>query len=100
MAFEIVQVVMQRVGKSRRVNLVDDANKSMKLIREVRSQYQLDVADIRAIERPPINTIREYRAWREQIKQQRKALKTPTNSRRVAVPFREPSLLPASERNW
>ncbi|MBI3740467.1 MAG: glucosyl-3-phosphoglycerate synthase [Chloroflexi bacterium] len=48
MAFEIIQVVMQRVGNSRDTNLVSDLNKSMKLIRQVRSSFQLEVADIRA----------------------------------------------------
>lgn len=72
MSFEIIQVFMQRVGKTRKVNLVDDLNKSMKLIRQARTQFQLDVTDIRAFERPAINTIKEYREWRAQIKSERR----------------------------
>ena len=61
MAFEIIQVVMRRVGAARGVELVDELNKSMKLIRYARNEFQLDVADIRARERPPMITIPEYR---------------------------------------
>lgn len=64
MAFEIVQVVMQRVGQARGVELVNELNKSMKLIRHARDEFQLDVADIRARERPPMITIPEYRDLR------------------------------------
>lgn len=65
MAFEIIQVMMQRVGRSRHTDLVSDLNKSMKLIRQARTKFQLEVAEIRARERPPMITIPEYRAWRD-----------------------------------
>jgi nucleotide-binding universal stress UspA family protein len=65
MSFEIIQVVMQRIGKARHVELVSDLNRSMKLIRQARTKFQLEVADIRPIERPPMVTLPEYRAWRE-----------------------------------
>ncbi len=64
MAFEIIQVVMLRVGAARGVELVDELNKSMKLIRYARDEFQLDVADIRACERPPMIEIPEYRKMR------------------------------------
>lgn len=64
MAFEITQVVMQRVGEARGVELISEVNKSMKLIRHEAEAFQLDVADIRARERPPMLTIPEYRALR------------------------------------
>ncbi len=64
MAFEIVQVVMQRVGASSGLELVNELNKSMKLIRHAGDEFQLDVADIRARERPPMITIPEYRRHR------------------------------------
>lgn len=60
MAFEIVQVVMQRIGQTHDLHLVDDLNKSIKLIRHNRAGFQLEVADIRARERPPMLTIPEY----------------------------------------
>lgn len=64
MAFEIVQVVMQRVSEAHNAKLLNDLAKSMKLIRYARDEFQLDVADIRARERPPMITIPEYRARR------------------------------------
>lgn len=64
MAFEITQVVLQRVGETRGVELIQEENKSMKLIRHEADAFQLDVADIRARERPPMLTIPEYRALR------------------------------------
>jgi len=64
MAFEIIQVVMLRVGAERRVELVNELNKSMKLIRHARDEFQLDVADIRSIERKPMIEIPEYRQKR------------------------------------
>jgi glucosyl-3-phosphoglycerate synthase len=61
MAFEITQVVMQRVGEKRSLELVNELQKSMKLIRYARDEFQLDVADIRARERPPMIVIPEYK---------------------------------------
>lgn len=60
MAFEIVQVVMQRIGAKHQVELVNELHKSMKLIRYARDEFQLQVAEIRAIERPPMITIPTY----------------------------------------
>lgn len=64
MSFEIIQVVLARVGRARGVELVDELNKSMKLIRYERNEFQLDVADIRARERPPMIEVPEYREIR------------------------------------
>jgi glucosyl-3-phosphoglycerate synthase len=61
MAFEITQVVMQRVGEARGIELVDQLNRSMKLIRYEDEDFDLDVADIQIRERPPMITIPEYR---------------------------------------
>jgi len=64
MAFEIIQVVMLRVGATRGDELVNELNKSMKLIRYEQNEFQLDVADIRARARPAMITIPEYRNLR------------------------------------
>lgn len=64
MAFEIIQVFMLRIGQSRGTELVDELNKSMKLIRYEQNEFELDVADIRARERPPMITVPEYRERR------------------------------------
>ena len=68
MAFEIIQVVMLRVGVKRGVELVNELNKSMKLIHYARNEFQLDVADIRALERQPMIEIPEYRRTRASAK--------------------------------
>ncbi|HZQ06077.1 MAG TPA: glucosyl-3-phosphoglycerate synthase, partial [Anaerolineae bacterium] len=64
MAFEIVQVVMARVGANIGTELVNELNTSMKLIRHEASVFQLDIAEIRARERPPMITLPEYRVLR------------------------------------
>lgn len=64
MAFEIIQVVMARVGAAHDLELVNELNKSMKLINYAADSFQLDVADIRARERPPMIEIPEYRQLR------------------------------------
>ncbi len=64
MAFEIAQVVMQRVGEARGIELVEQINRSMKLIRYENDDFDLDVADIQIRERPPMVTIPEYRRLR------------------------------------
>ncbi|TAH51322.1 MAG: glucosyl-3-phosphoglycerate synthase, partial [Chloroflexota bacterium] len=64
MAFEITQVVMQRVGEARGVELVEQLNRSMKLIRYEDDDFDLDVADIQIHERPPMATIPEYKKLR------------------------------------
>ncbi len=74
MAFEIVQVVMQRVGTEKGIELVNELNKSMKLIRYARDEFQLDIADIRAVERPPIISVAEYQEQRRRQKSFRREL--------------------------
>ncbi len=64
MSFEIIQVLLMRVGAERGIELVNELNKSMKLIRHTDEAFQLDVADIRVRERPPMISIPEYRERR------------------------------------
>lgn len=64
MSFEIIQVVMGRLGSDRGLELVQELNKSIKLIRYEANAFQLDIAEIRARERPPMLSIPEYRAKR------------------------------------
>lgn len=61
MSFEIIQVVLMRIGIERNIELLNELNKSIKLIRYTEDTFQLDVSDIRARERPPMITIPEYR---------------------------------------
>lgn len=67
MSFEIIQVVLERVGRARRVDLLNELNSSLKLIQYEEDAFQLDVTDIRVRERPPMLTIPEYRRARKAI---------------------------------
>ncbi|MBI5649838.1 MAG: glucosyl-3-phosphoglycerate synthase [Chloroflexi bacterium] len=64
MAFEIIQVVMTRVGKQHNAQLLNELNSSLKLIRYTRDEFRLDVTDLRDRERKPMIEIPEYRAMR------------------------------------
>ncbi len=65
MAFAITQVVMQRLESRQRVHLLEPVNQSMKLIQYAEGEgFHLDVREIRDRERPPMDTIPEYRALR------------------------------------
>ena len=67
MAFAIIQVVVQRLQEKNRVQLLDEVNRSMKLIKHRRRAYALEVKEIQDRERPPIMTIPEYQAKRRTV---------------------------------
>ena len=67
MAFAIIQVFIQRLEEKNRINLMEEVNRSMKLIRHKETTYALDVKDIRDQERPPMISIPEYLAKRRQL---------------------------------
>ncbi len=62
MAFAILQVVMQRLQEKNRIQVMDEVNRSMKLIKPQRKGYTLELKPIHDRERPPMITIPEYRA--------------------------------------
>ncbi|MDZ4344952.1 MAG: glucosyl-3-phosphoglycerate synthase [Candidatus Binatia bacterium] len=64
MAFAILQVVMQRLEGKNRIQLMDEVNRSMKLIKPRERGYALELKEIQDRERPPMNSIPEYRAKR------------------------------------
>lgn len=65
MAFAIIQVVIQRMESRQRVRLLEPVNQSMKLIRYAEDEgFHLEVREIRDHERPPMDTIPEYRRLR------------------------------------
>jgi glucosyl-3-phosphoglycerate synthase len=64
MSFAIQQVVMQRLQEKNRIQLMDEVNRSMKLITRRRQAYALEVKEIQDRERPPMITISEYQAKR------------------------------------
>jgi nucleotide-binding universal stress UspA family protein len=64
MSFIILQAFLRKLEKRYGVQMVEDVNKSMKLVREISGTYSLDVEEIIEVERPPMVEIPEYRAKR------------------------------------
>ncbi len=64
MAFAIIQVVIRRLEDRHKIRLLEDFNKTMKLIRYKPGQYFLETVEIREHERPPMIKIPEYREKR------------------------------------
>jgi nucleotide-binding universal stress UspA family protein len=64
MSFAIIQVVMQRLEGHHKLRLLEDINKTMKLIRYEPRRFYLEVEQIGDRERPPMITIPEYRQKR------------------------------------
>ena len=62
MSFAIIQVVMQRLQEKNRIQIMDEVNRSMKLIKPQEKSYALELKPIQDRERPPMITIPEYRA--------------------------------------
>ena len=62
MSFAIIQVVMQRLQEKNRIQIMDEVNRSMKLIKPQEKSYALELKPIQDRERPPMLTIPEYRA--------------------------------------
>lgn len=63
-AFAIVQVILTRLEDRARITLLEEVNRSMKLIRFEKDHLSLEVRRVRDRERPPIITIAEYLAGR------------------------------------
>jgi nucleotide-binding universal stress UspA family protein len=61
MSFAIIQTVMQRLERRMGRPLLEDVNKSMKLIRYSANGYFLDVEEIAERDRPPMIEVKEYR---------------------------------------
>ena len=64
MAFAILQVVMQRLEGKNRIQLMDEVNRTMKLIKPRERGYALELKAIQDRERPPMISIPEYQAKR------------------------------------
>lgn len=62
MSFAIIQTVMRRLEKRFGRAVLEDVNRSMKLIRHDGKGYFLDVEEIAERERPPMLEIEEYRS--------------------------------------
>jgi len=60
MSFAIIQTVMRRLEKRFGRAVLEDVNRSMKLIRHDSKGYFLDVEEIAELERPPMIQVSEY----------------------------------------
>lgn len=61
MSFAIIQAVVRRIERRYGINLLEDVNKSMKLIQYGRQSLQLNVEEIAELERPPMGDLPQYR---------------------------------------
>ncbi|HEX9264303.1 MAG TPA: glucosyl-3-phosphoglycerate synthase [Candidatus Binatia bacterium] len=68
MAFAILQVVMQRLQEKNRIHVMDEVNRSMKLIKPQEKSYALELKPIQDRERPPMITIPEYQIKRAALR--------------------------------
>jgi glucosyl-3-phosphoglycerate synthase len=60
MAFAIIQVGLKHLGDRHRIHLVEEVNKTMKLIHYEDERYWIEQKEIEDKERPPMNSVPEY----------------------------------------
>ncbi len=60
MSFVIIQTVLTRLEKRFQAPILEEINKSMKLIEYIHGEYYLDVQDLVEQDRPPMVTLPEY----------------------------------------
>jgi glucosyl-3-phosphoglycerate synthase len=60
MSFAIIQTVLHKLETRYERSIIEDVNKTMKLIRYANGEYFLDVEEIAEKHRPPMVTIPEY----------------------------------------
>jgi glucosyl-3-phosphoglycerate synthase len=60
MAFAIMQVALKRLGDRHRIHLLEEINRSMKLIHYSNDRFFLEVREIGDWERPPMAAVPEY----------------------------------------
>jgi len=68
MAFAIMQVALRRLGDRHRLHLLEEVNRSMKLIHYDNDRFFLEVKDIGDEERPAMARLPEYLARRHEIR--------------------------------
>jgi glycosyltransferase involved in cell wall biosynthesis len=60
MSFAIIQTVLRKLETRYERAIIEDVNKTMKLIRSADGGYYLDVEEVAELERPPMNSIPAY----------------------------------------
>ena len=68
MAFAIMQVALRRLGDRHRLHLLEEVNRSMKLIHYDNDRFFLEVKDILDQERPALARLPEYIARRHELR--------------------------------
>jgi glucosyl-3-phosphoglycerate synthase len=68
MSFAILQTVVHKLEQRYHLAMLEDVNKSMKLIRHKRGTYFLDVEEVAERERPPMIEVADYRKRMKQVK--------------------------------
>ena len=68
MAFAIMQVALKRLGDRHRMHLLEEVNRSMKLIHYENDRFFLELKDIEDQERPALSGVPEYLARRHELK--------------------------------
>lgn len=63
MSFTIIQAVLRKLEKRFHRPILEEVNKTMKMIRLEESGYYLDVEKVTEVERPPMIDIPEYKEW-------------------------------------
>jgi glucosyl-3-phosphoglycerate synthase len=62
MSFVVLQAFIRKLEGRMKVQMLEDVNRTMKLVRYKRGDYFLDVEDVAEYERPPMIEIPEYRS--------------------------------------
>lgn len=60
MSFAIIQTVLRKLETRYERSIIEDVNKTMKLIRRANGGYYLDVEEVAELERPPIESLPAY----------------------------------------
>ncbi|MGH7904490.1 MAG: glucosyl-3-phosphoglycerate synthase [Candidatus Dormibacteraceae bacterium] len=71
MAFAIMQVALRRLGDRHRIHLLEEVNRSMKLIHFASDRFFLEVKDIEDQERQPIIVVPDYAGRRQAMRNPR-----------------------------
>ncbi len=67
MAFAIIQVGLKHLGDRHRIHLLEEVNKTMKLIHYEDERYWIEQKEIEDQERPPMNSVPEYFLARHRV---------------------------------
>ncbi len=67
MAFAIIQVGLKHLGDRHRIHLLEEVNKTMKLIHYEDERYWVEQKEIEDQERPPMNSVPEYFLARHRV---------------------------------